>query len=103
MNLIVEEGLVSFKELEQKIFAYVCEPGREITRVMLESYDKELAEGRDKKVPCYYQRLFCRGLFSHPRRSRLHKRLYHFGGSRIEVIFNVFKDDDYEIYREILG
>ncbi len=34
---------------EQKIFAYVCELGREITQVMLESYDKELAEGHNKK------------------------------------------------------
>ncbi|MDE5747259.1 MAG: UPF0236 family protein, partial [Acetatifactor sp.] len=50
MNLIVEENLISFKVLEQKIFAYVCELGREITRIMLESYDKELAEGRDKKA-----------------------------------------------------
>lgn len=50
MNSIVEEKLVSFKELEQKIFSYVCELGREITRIMLESYDKELAEGRDKKA-----------------------------------------------------
>lgn len=50
MNSIVEENLVSFKELEQKIFAYVCELGREITRSMLESYDKELAEERDKKI-----------------------------------------------------
>lgn len=50
MNIIVEESQVSFKELEQKIFAYVCGLGREITRIMLESYDKELAEGRDKKV-----------------------------------------------------
>lgn len=50
MNLIVEENLVSFKELEQKIFAYVCELGRAITQIVLEAYDKELAEGRDKKV-----------------------------------------------------
>ncbi len=50
MNPIVEENLISFKELEQKIFAYVCELGREITRIMLESYDRELAEGRDKKA-----------------------------------------------------
>ena len=50
MNLIVKESQVSFKELEQKIFDYVCELGREITRIMLESYDKELAEGRDKKA-----------------------------------------------------
>ena len=50
MNLIVKESQVSFKELEQKIFDYVCELGRDITRIMLESYDKELAEGRDKKT-----------------------------------------------------
>ena len=50
MNTILAENLVSFKELEKKIFAYVCELGREITRIMLESYDKELAEGRDKKI-----------------------------------------------------
>ena len=50
MNLIVEDNLVSFKELEQKIFAYVCELGREITQILLESYDKELEEGRDKKT-----------------------------------------------------
>lgn len=48
MKSIVEEKLVSFKSLEQKVFAYVCELGREITRSMLESYDTELAEGRDK-------------------------------------------------------
>lgn len=41
MNPIVEENLISFKELEQKIFAYVCELGREITRIMLESYDRQ--------------------------------------------------------------
>ena len=48
MKSIVEEKLVSFKHLEQKIFAYTCELGREITRIMLENYDAELAEGRDK-------------------------------------------------------
>ena len=50
MNLIVEDNLISFKELEQKIFCYVCELGREITQILLESYDKELEEGRDKKT-----------------------------------------------------
>lgn len=50
MNTIVAEGMISFKELEQKIFAYVCELGREITQIILESYDKELAERRDKKI-----------------------------------------------------
>ena len=49
MNTIVDEGLVSFKELEQKIFRYACELAREITVEILENYDKELAEGRDKK------------------------------------------------------
>lgn len=49
MESIVEEKLVSFKSLEQKVFAYVCELGREITKIMLESYDAELAEGRDKR------------------------------------------------------
>ncbi len=49
MESIVEEKLVSFKTLEQKIFSYVCELGREITTIMLETYDKELADGRDKK------------------------------------------------------
>lgn len=48
MNTIVNENLVSFKELEQRIYIYVCELAREITRQMLESYDKELAESRDK-------------------------------------------------------
>lgn len=48
MKSIVEEKLVSFKTLEQKVFKYVCELGREITRIMLENYDGELAEGRDK-------------------------------------------------------
>ena len=49
MKSIVEEKLVSFKELEQKIYKYVCELGREITQIMLESYDDELAETRDTK------------------------------------------------------
>ena len=44
MESIVTENLVSFKELEKKIFQYVCELGRKITRIMLENYDRELAE-----------------------------------------------------------
>lgn len=50
MSIIVDEKLVSFKELEKKIYLYVCELGREITQIMLESYDKELAVSRDKKL-----------------------------------------------------
>lgn len=49
MNTIVNEELISFKELEKKIYCYVCELAREITTHVLESYDKELAETRDKK------------------------------------------------------
>ena len=49
MKSIVEEKLVSFKTLEQKVFAYVCELGRMITQIILENYD-ELAKERDKKA-----------------------------------------------------
>lgn len=49
INTILNEELVSFKELEKKIFDFICELGREITQIMLEAYDKELAERRDKK------------------------------------------------------
>ena len=49
MKSIVEENLVSFKTLEKKIFSYVCEIAREITCIILENYDKELADNRDKK------------------------------------------------------
>ena len=48
MNTIVDEKLISFKELEQKIFNYVCELGREMTQIILESYDNELASARDR-------------------------------------------------------
>lgn len=50
MNTIVKENLISFKELEKKIFDYICELGREITQIMLERYDAELMENRDTKV-----------------------------------------------------
>lgn len=36
MKSIVDEKLVSFKILEQKIFAYVCALAQEITRIILE-------------------------------------------------------------------
>ena len=35
----VNEKMISFKELEKKIFKYVCELGCEITRSILEAYD----------------------------------------------------------------
>jgi hypothetical protein len=49
MNTIVNEKLIPFKELEQKIFNYICELGREITQTILERYDDELKESRNKK------------------------------------------------------
>jgi len=50
MNTIVNEELVSFKELEKKIYSYVCELAREITQQLLESYDEELAKSRDRQL-----------------------------------------------------
>ena len=49
MSTIVEEKRISFKELEQKVFKYICELGCEITQIILESYDNELAASRDSK------------------------------------------------------
>lgn len=49
MDIIVKDNLISFKELEQKIFNYVCEVGREITQLILERYDGELMNTRDTK------------------------------------------------------
>jgi Uncharacterised protein family (UPF0236) len=50
MNTIVNEKMISFKELEQKMFDYICEFGRGLTQTILESYDEELQRGRDKKA-----------------------------------------------------
>lgn len=45
----VNEKMISFKELEKKIFKYVCELGCEITRSILEAYDDAVAVKRDKQ------------------------------------------------------
>ena len=50
MKTIVEEKLVSFKTLEQKIYKFICAYGAELTRIILEENDDGLAEGRDRKV-----------------------------------------------------
>lgn len=50
MGSIVKENLKSFKEVEQKVFAYVCGLGCEIIKTMLEAYDDELAGERDKSA-----------------------------------------------------
>lgn len=49
METIVEEKGITFKELEEKIFAYVCDVAVEMTKIVLESYDKELHDQRDRK------------------------------------------------------
>lgn len=49
LNTIVNDKPISFKQFEKKIYSYVCELAREITQSVLESYDEELADSRDKK------------------------------------------------------
>ena len=48
-KMSISEKRVEFKSLEEKVYAYVCKYGREILKEILESYDEELREGRDKK------------------------------------------------------
>ena len=43
------EKEISFKELEKKVFKHVCELGCEITKMILETYDDELAKQRERK------------------------------------------------------
>lgn len=79
MSTIVEEKLISFKELEKKVFKYVCELGCIITRIILENYDKELAATRDS-------------------------RQYRDKGNRKTSIKTVYGDVEYQrrVYRTIL-
>lgn len=48
MEPMIKQDGISFKELEQKIFRWICELGRQITRAILENYDRYLMENRDK-------------------------------------------------------
>lgn len=48
-TMIIEKGL-TFKDLEQTIFKSICEAGQKCTKQLLETYDKQLMEGRDKSV-----------------------------------------------------
>lgn len=50
MNLMIDEGLVTFKDIEKEIFRWTCEIARETTRELLESYDRKLMEERDKSI-----------------------------------------------------
>lgn len=49
MNIIVTEKVMPFKELEKKVFDYSCEIGRMMLKIILESYDEQLRENRNKK------------------------------------------------------
>ncbi len=49
MKSIVEESRVTFKELEKKIFVYVCKAAVEMTQIILEEYDRELHASRNTK------------------------------------------------------
>ena len=49
MSLMIMENGVTFKELEKKIYAWICQIGREFTKEFLERYDRMLMESRDKK------------------------------------------------------
>lgn len=50
MTSILNNNQVSFKEFEQKIYSFICGIGREMTRIMLEKRDDEIAEERNKKI-----------------------------------------------------
>ncbi len=49
MEAILNEYPISFKELEKKVFDYVCLLGKMITRQILEDRDIELFKNRDRK------------------------------------------------------
>ena len=46
-SMITENGL-TFKELEKKIYSWICQIGRDFTKEFLECYDRMLMEERDK-------------------------------------------------------
>ncbi len=50
MGSILNENFLPFKVLEENVYDFVCEIGREITKIILESYDRDLAKDRDKSI-----------------------------------------------------
>ena len=50
MNIMIDEGLVTFKDIEKEIFRWACEIAREATKEVLESYDRKLMQERDKSI-----------------------------------------------------
>lgn len=49
MKSIITENGITFKELEKKIYAWICQIGQEFTREFLERYDQMLMKERDKE------------------------------------------------------
>ena len=49
MKSIITENGLTFKDLEKKIYAWVCQIGQEFTREFLERYDQILMKERDKE------------------------------------------------------
>jgi hypothetical protein len=50
MDLIIKDKIITFKDLEINIFKYICQCGCEMARTILEDYDKDLEQSRDKKA-----------------------------------------------------
>ena len=50
MDTIVEEKSITFKELEKKIFKYVCDIGIEITQKLLEKTKTRRYTSQETKV-----------------------------------------------------
>ncbi|MDF2859415.1 MAG: hypothetical protein K0Q87_5266 [Neobacillus sp.] len=64
MNTIVTEKMIPFKELEKKVFDYVCEMGQMMIQTILENYDEQLRENRNKKeLRCMMQCRQMRGRY----------------------------------------
>ena len=49
-EVLVNENLLTFKDIEKKIFEYACEIARDMTRELLEKYDHSLMIGRDRSA-----------------------------------------------------
>lgn len=49
-DTIINDNEITFKNIEIKIFEYICEIGKKITRNILEGYDKHLMKTRDKSA-----------------------------------------------------
>ncbi len=50
MNTIVIEKMMPFKELEKKVFDYICEMGRIMIKVILENYDEHYCNPKDDVI-----------------------------------------------------